>query len=120
MRPGEKVPVDGTVIEGSGAVDESIITGEPMPVAKEPGAKVIGGTVNGSGAFVMTAEQVGADTMLARIVKLVSEAQRSRAPIQRLADMVVRLVRAGGARGRRAGLRRLDDLGARSRASPTR
>ncbi len=88
VRPGEKVPVDGVVDEGSGAVDESTITGEPMPVAKEAGAKVIGGTVNTSGAFVMKAELVGADTMLARIVKMVSEAQRSRAPIQRLADLV--------------------------------
>ena len=113
VRPGEKVPVDGTVIEGSGTVDESTITGEPMPVAKESGARVIGGTVNATGAFVMKAELVGSDTMLARIVKMVSEAQRSRAPIQRLADMVVGLVRAGGDRGRRAGLRRLDDLGAR-------
>jgi Cu+-exporting ATPase len=88
VRPGEKVPVDGTVGEGSGLVDESTITGEPMPVTKEVGAKVIGGTVNRSGGFVMTAEKVAADTMLARIVKLVAEAQRSRAPIQRLADVV--------------------------------
>ena len=88
VRPGEKVPVDGTVSEGAGSVDESTITGEPMPVTKEPGARVIGGTVNTAGAFVMTAELVGADTMLARIVKMVSEAQRSRAPIQRLADVV--------------------------------
>ncbi len=88
VRPGEKVPVDGAVIEGSGTVDESTITGEPMPVTKESGARVIGGTVNTAGAFVMKAELVGADTMLARIVKMVSEAQRSRAPIQRLADTV--------------------------------
>jgi Cu+-exporting ATPase len=88
VRPGEKVPVDGTVIDGSGTVDESTITGEPLPVTKESGARVIGGTVNTSGAFVMKAELVGSDTMLARIVKMVSEAQRSRAPIQRLADMV--------------------------------
>ncbi|HEY4170362.1 MAG TPA: copper-translocating P-type ATPase [Reyranella sp.] len=88
VRPGEKVPVDGTVSEGGGEVDEASITGEAMPVAKEPGAKVIGGTVNLSGAFVMTADKVGADTVLARIVRLVSEAQRSRAPIQRLADRV--------------------------------
>jgi len=88
VRPGEKVPVDGVVTEGEGIVDESTITGEPMPVTKEPGAKLIAGTVNTSGSFVMTAEKVGADTMLARIVKLVAEAQRSRAPIQRLADVV--------------------------------
>ena len=88
VRPGEKVPVDGTVIEGAGTVDESTITGEPMPVMKESGARVIGGTLNTAGAFVMKAELVGSDTMLARIVKMVSEAQRSRAPIQRLADLV--------------------------------
>jgi Cu+-exporting ATPase len=88
VRPGEKVPVDGAVIEGSGTVDESTITGEPMPVTKESGARVIGGTVNTAGAFVMKAELVGSDTMLARIVRMVSEAQRSRAPIQRLADTV--------------------------------
>ena len=88
VRPGEKVPVDGIVVDGNGSVDESTVTGEPMPVEKEAGVRVIGGTVNQSGSFVMTAEKVGADTMLARIVKLVSEAQRSRAPIQRLADAV--------------------------------
>ena len=88
VRPGEKVPVDGVVIEGSGSIDESTITGEPMPVAKESAARVIGGTINRSGSFVMRAERVGADTMLARIVRMVSEAQRSRAPIQRLADSV--------------------------------
>jgi Cu+-exporting ATPase len=88
VRPGEKVPVDGTVSEGNGSVDESTITGEPMPVSKSAGAKVIGGTVNASGTFVMRAELVGSDTMLSRIVKMVAEAQRSRAPIQRLADTV--------------------------------
>ena len=88
VRPGEKVPVDGAIVEGVGSVDESSITGEPMPVSKPAGAKVIGGTVNVSGSFVMKAELVGSDTMLSRIVRMVAEAQRSRAPIQRLADIV--------------------------------
>ncbi len=88
VRPGEKVPVDGVVTEGRVALDESMVTGESMPVDKEPGAKVIGGTLNGSGSFLMRAEKVGRDTMLARIVQMVAEAQRSRAPIQRLADQV--------------------------------
>jgi Cu+-exporting ATPase len=88
VRPGEKVPTDGIVLEGGSAVDESMVSGEPMPVEKAAGAKVIGGTVNGTGSFVMQAERVGAETLLARIVKMVSEAQRSRAPIQRLADTV--------------------------------
>ena len=88
VRPGEKVPVDGVIVEGAGSVDESSITGEPMPVSKAAGARVIGGTVNVSGGFVMKAELVGSDTMLSRIVRMVAEAQRSRAPIQRLADIV--------------------------------
>ncbi|HTS50123.1 MAG TPA: copper-translocating P-type ATPase, partial [Bryobacteraceae bacterium] len=88
VRPGEKIPVDGVVLEGSSAVDESMITGEPIPAEKDPGSRVTGGTVNGTGSFVMQAERVGADTLLARIVKMVNEAQRSRAPIQRLADVV--------------------------------
>ncbi|MEM7583224.1 MAG: heavy metal translocating P-type ATPase [Acidobacteriota bacterium] len=88
VRPGERVPVDGRVIEGASAVDESMLTGEPIPVSKEPGEPVTGGTLNGSGSFVMTAENVGAETVLARIIKLVSEAQRSRAPIQRTADAI--------------------------------
>lgn len=88
VRPGEKVPVDGTVLEGHSSVDESMISGEPIPVEKDKGAKVTAGTVNGTGGFVMSAERVGADTLLAQIVKMVSEAQRSRAPIQRLADRV--------------------------------
>lgn len=88
VRPGEKVPVDGIVLEGKSAIDESMITGEPMPVEKETGGKVTGGTVNGTGGFVMRAERVGSDTMLSQIVRMVSEAQRTRAPIQRLADQV--------------------------------
>ena len=88
VRPGEKVPVDGVVDEGNSSVDESMITGEPIPVEKQAGARVTGGTVNGTGALVMRAERVGSDTMLSQIVRMVSEAQRSRAPIQRLVDQV--------------------------------
>jgi P-type Cu+ transporter len=88
VRPGDGVPVDGAVLEGTSAVDESMVTGESMPAVKRAGDKLIGGTVNGTGSLVMRAEKVGADTMLARIVTMVSEAQRSRAPIQRLADTV--------------------------------
>jgi Cu+-exporting ATPase len=88
VRPGEKVPVDGLVIEGASAIDESMVTGESIPVAKEPGDQVIAGTVNGTGSFVMGAERVGAATLLSQIVQMVAEAQRSRAPIQKLADQV--------------------------------
>ena len=88
VRPGEKVPVDGVLIEGRSSLDESMVTGESMPVTKEPAAKVIAGTLNQTGGFVMRAEKVGRDTMLARIVQMVAAAQRSRAPIQRLADQV--------------------------------
>ncbi len=88
VRPGEKVPVDGEVLEGRSSVDESMLTGEPMPVEKGPGAKVIGATLNGVGALIMRAEQVGSATVLAQIVQLVAQAQRSRAPMQRLADKV--------------------------------
>ncbi len=88
VRPGDAVPVDGVVLDGGSAVDESMVTGESMPVAKHPGDRVIGGTVNGTGGFVFRADRVGAETMLARIVAMVAEAQRSRAPIQRLADVV--------------------------------
>ncbi len=88
IRPGDSVPVDGVVEEGRSAVDESMVTGESMPGDKEPAAKLIGGTTNGTGGFVMRPDNAGADTMLARIVQMVAEAQRSRAPIQRLADVV--------------------------------
>jgi len=88
VRPGEKIPVDGVVIEGASAVDESMLTGEPLPVEKTAGSRVTGGTVNGTGGFLMRAERVGSETLLAQIVRMVSEAQRSRAPIQRLADKV--------------------------------
>jgi Cu+-exporting ATPase len=88
VRPGEKVPVDAVVLEGRSAVDESMVTGEPVPVEKGPGDRVVGATVNGTGSLVVRADRVGADTLLARIVQMVSEAQRSRAPIQRLADTV--------------------------------
>jgi Cu+-exporting ATPase len=90
VRPGEKIPTDGSVLEGRSNVDESMVSGEPIPVEKTTGAKVVGGTINGTGSFVMKAERVGADTLLAQIVKMVSEAQRTRAPIQRLADRVAK------------------------------
>jgi P-type Cu+ transporter len=88
VKPGEKLPVDGTVLEGSSRIDESMVTGEPVPVAKGPGDRVTGATINGSGSLVFRAERVGSDTLLARIVHLVGEAQRTRAPIQRLADLI--------------------------------
>ena len=88
VRPGEKVPVDGVVTDGESSVDESLMTGEPIPVEKSPGARVVGGTINGTGTLVMRAERVGGETLLAQIVRMVSEAQRSRAPVQKLADRV--------------------------------
>jgi Cu+-exporting ATPase len=88
IRPGEKVPVDGTVLEGASAVDESMITGEPIPVEKQKGDRLIGATVNSSGTLIMKAEKVGSETLLSQIVKMVAEAQRSRAPIQRLVDVI--------------------------------
>jgi P-type Cu+ transporter len=88
VRPGERVPVDGVITEGESSVDESLMTGEPIPVEKSIGARVIGGTVNGTGTFIMRADRVGSDTMLSQIVRMVSEAQRSRAPVQKLADRV--------------------------------
>jgi P-type Cu+ transporter len=90
VRPGEKVPVDGSVVDGHSAVDESMISGEPIPVEKEPGTRIIGGTLNTTGTLLMRAERVGGDTMLAQIIRMVGEAQRSRAPVQRLADRVSR------------------------------
>jgi len=88
VRPGEKVPTDGTILEGNSSIDESMITGEPFPVAKHDGDKVTGATLNGNGSFIMRAERVGSETLLSRIIHMVSEAQRSRAPIQKLADLV--------------------------------
>ena len=88
VKPGEKVPVDGTVLEGASRVDESMLTGEPVPVAKAAGDKVTGATVNGNGSVIMRADRVGSDTLLARIVHMVGEAQRTRAPIQRMADLI--------------------------------
>lgn len=88
VKPGEKIPVDGTVLEGQSSVDESMITGEPIPIEKNIGSKVTGGTINATGSFLMKAEKIGSDTLLAQIVKMVSEAQRTRAPIQKLADLV--------------------------------
>ncbi len=88
VRPGDKIPVDGTITDGKSAIDESMITGEPMPVSKEVGDSVIGGTVNQTGSFLFRAERVGRDTMLSQIVDMVANAQRSRAPIQRVVDQV--------------------------------
>ena len=88
VRPGEKIPVDGIILEGSSVVDESMISGEPIPIQKTTGDRVVGATINGTGGFIMQAEKVGADTLLSRIVAMVAEAQRSRAPIQKLADTV--------------------------------
>lgn len=88
VRPGEKVPVDGEVIEGQGLIDESMVSGEPLPISKNKGDKVIGATINGSGSFVMKVEKVGSQTLLSQIIQMVSEAQKSRAPIQRMADLV--------------------------------
>src|SRR5690606_17498190 len=88
VKPGEKVPVDGRVVDGTSAVDEAMIAGEPVPVPKGKDSGVSGGTVNGNGSFVFRAEKIGAETLLSQVVQMVSEAQRSRAPIQRLADAV--------------------------------
>src|SRR5690606_16597995 len=87
-RPGEKVPVDGAVVEGESAVDESMLTGEPIPVTKRAGDKLIGATLNTGGALVMLAEKIGSQTVLSQIVQMVAQAQRSKAPMQRMADQV--------------------------------
>ena len=116
VRPGDGVPVDGEVLEGKGAVDESMVTGESMPAAKQSGDKLIGGTVNGTGSLIMRADKVGADTMLARIVAMVSEAQRSRAPIQANGGQSVGLLRPGRAwRGGHC-FRRVGGMGSRALA----
>ena len=120
VRPGEKVPVDGELVEGRSSVDESMVTGESMPVVKVAGAKLIGGTMNGTGSFVMRADKVGRDTMLAQIVQMVAQAQRSRAPIQRLADQVSGWFVPSGDRRSRSWLSRPGRSGVRSRVLPTR
>src|SRR5256714_8989498 len=88
VRPGEKIPVDGVVVEGTSSIDESMVTGEPIPVEKKAGERVIGATVNGTGSLIIEAERVGSETLLAQVIQMVAEAQRSRAPIQKLADVV--------------------------------
>ena len=120
VRPGEQVPVDGVVLEGTTTVDESMVTGEPIPVEKAPGDEVIGGTVNGTGTFVMRAERVGSDTLLAQIVRMVGEAQRSRAPIQRLADTVAGWFVPGGHRWSPSSRSSSGRLSGRSRGWRTR
>ena len=102
VRPGEKIPVDGVVVEGASAVDESMLTGEPMPVEKTAGNKVTGATVNGNGSLIIKAERVGAETLLAQIVRMVSEAQRSRAPDSEAGRSGGRLLRADGGRRSRS------------------
>ena len=119
VRPGEKIPVDGSVIEGASSVDESMVTGEPIPVEKIADDLVTGGTVNGAGSFVMRAERVGGETLLAQIVAMVSEAQRTRAPIQRLADVVASLFRPRGDAHRRGRPSLPGRFGVHSPAWPT-
>ena len=119
VRPGERVPVDGDILEGRSAIDESMVTGESMPVTKSVGEKVIGGTMNQSGGFVMRADKVGRDTVLAQIVQMVAQAQRSRAPIQRLADQVSAWFVPAVIAGRRCWRSWPGRSGDRSRASPS-
>ena len=120
VRPGERVPTDGVVLEGTTTIDESMVSGEPIPVEKGPEGKVTGGTVNGTGSFVMEAQRVGADTLLAQIVRMVSEAQRSRAPIQRLADTVAGYFVPAVVLVAMVDVRRVGRCTARNRAWPTR
>ena len=112
VRPGDKVPVDGEVVDGRSSVDESMITGEPIPVEKIVGDPVTGATINGTGSLIMVAKRVGADTLLAQIVEMVANAQRSRAPIQKFADMVAGRVRAGHRGHRDPRLHRVGRVGA--------
>ena len=114
VRPGDRVPVDGIVEEGNSAVDESMITGESMPVEKSAGVKVVGGTVNQTGSFIMRAEKLGSETLLAQIVRMVAEAQRSRAPIQSLADKVSGYFVPGSRTGGGSYIYRLGHLGSRA------
>ena len=118
VRPGEKVPVDGVLIEGSSAVDESMVTGESIPVEKHAGDQVIGATVNATGSFVMRAERVGSETLLAQIVQMVAEAQRSRAPIQNARRRRIRLFRTRGCRNCSNYFYCLEHLGARTADGP--
>ena len=120
VRPGERVPVDGIVTEGQGYVDESMVTGEPMPVDKQPEARVTGGTMNTGGSFLMRAERVGADTLLAQIVRMVSEGQRSRAPIQGTADAIAAWFVPGCRADRGRGVCSVGLQSARRRDWPTR
>ena len=119
VRPGEKVPVDGVVIEGSSAVDESMLTGEPMPVTKRAGDKLIGATLNTSGALVMRSERVGSQTVLSQIVQMVAQAQRSKAPMQRMADAVAGYFVLGVVAIARRDLLRVGLVRAASRAGST-
>ena len=120
VRPGEKVPVDGVVTSGSSPVDESMLTGEPLPVTKRAGDEVIGATMNTTGSFTFRATKVGADTALAQIIRLVEQAQGSKPPIARLADVIAALLRAGGHRHRHRHARRVAGRSGRRRRSTTR